>query len=357
MPSWRQWSAIAALFAVFPVLAPGAAVHAQPVEEFYKGKQVSLIVGAAAGGAYDLVSRTVAAHMGRHIPGRPTFVVSNMDGASSLIMTNHLYNVARKDGTVMGLGNANIALEPRLKMLSRGGGNAMFDIRRFNWVGSALQQPQVIWVFHTAPVKSIAEARATKVILGSTGAGGDNFTVPWLINKLIGTQFEIVSGYKGQGDIFVAAERGEIHGNTAILPNLTGSRPDWWRDKKVRVLVHVAAERMAAIPDVPAAIELASSSADRDVLRFWSLKYKMAYPMFMPPDVPADRIKAIRAAFDATMRDPVFLADANKNGLDINAFPGEAMAGLIEELQAAPQALVDRVAELTKLPGQAGPKK
>lgn len=324
---------------------------AQTPEEFFKGKQISLLVGAAPGGAYDLVSRTVAAHWGRNIPGSPGFVVSTMDLASGLVMTNHLYNAAKKDGTVMGMGNANIALEPRLKMLSRAGGNAQFDIRRFNWIGSPMQLPQVLWVFHTAPAKSFEDLRVNKVVMGSMGVGGDNFVVPWLINQLLGGRMDIVSGYKSQSEIFTASERGEIHGNTAVLPNLTSAKADWWREKKVRVLVSAAEKRIPALPDVPTTVELAADPAAREVLRFWALKYAMSYPLFLPPDVPADRVKAIREGFDRTMKDEQFLAEAKRLAFDIDPFRGEDIHKLIDEIQSAPQELVDRVGRLMQPPG------
>jgi tripartite-type tricarboxylate transporter receptor subunit TctC len=344
-----RWIAAAGLLACPILLAPRPS-EAQSPEQFYKGRSITLLVGAAPGGAYDLVARTVAAHWGRHIPGSPSFVVSTMDLASGLVMANHLYNAAKKDGTVMGLGNANIALEPRLKMLTRQGGTAAFDIRRFNWIGSPLQLPQVLWVFHTAPAQRFEDLRTTKTIMGSMGVGGDNFVVPWLMNQLLGTKMEIVSGYKSQSDIFIASERGEVHGNTAVLPNLTSAKADWWASKKLRVLVQASEKRIAALPDVPTTVELAGSPEDGEILRFWSLKYSMAYPIFMPPDVPADRVEAIRAAFDATMTDPLFLAEARRLGLDIDPFNGRRIQALIEEIQSAPQPLVDRVAQLMQPP-------
>jgi tripartite-type tricarboxylate transporter receptor subunit TctC len=341
---------LAAVAGATVIVAGSVGVSAQTVEQFYKGKQISLIVGAGAGGAYDLVSRTVARHMGRHIPGQPGFVVSNMVGASSLIMTNYLYNAAKKDGTVMGMGNANIALEPGLNMLSRRGGKAQFDVGKIKWIGSPLQQPQVVWLFHTAPAKTFADLKTTKIILGSLGVGGDNFVVPWLMNQLLGTRFEMVTGYKAQGDVFVAAERGEVHGNVAILPNLIAAKSDWWREKKVRVLATAGAKRSPSQPDVPTAAELASNAADRAVFEFWSRKYHMAYPLFVGPDVPTDRVAALRAAFDATMKDGEFLDDAKRLKLEIEPYRGEEIEKLMVEIQATPQDLVARVAQLIKPP-------
>lgn len=320
--------------------------QAQGVAEFYKGKSVTIIVGAAAGGAYDLVSRTVASHMGKHIPGNPRFIVSNMPGASSLPMVNHMTNAAKQDGTVMGMSNSNIALERPLKMLSKGGGHVGFDVRRLQWIGSPLQQPHVLWVWHTAPAQSAEDLRKTETLIGSTGAGGDNFMVPTLMNRILNTKMKIISGYEGQSDIFIASERGEIHGNSAVLPNLTSAKPDWYRDRKVKVLVQFGVERQPALPDVPTAVELASSEEDREMLRFYARKFSMAYPFVVAPDVPADRVAALRAAFDATMKDKDFLAEAKRLGLDIDPFSGAQMTQLIEDIEKAPKHIVDRVADI-----------
>ena len=340
--------AVAAATAVALSAGPSSA---QTPSDFYKGKQIQLIVGAGAGGAYDLVSRTMAQHWGRTIPGNPTFVVSNMHVATGLAMANYMQNAAPKDGTVIGMGNANFALEPGLKMLSREGGNVQFDAAKLEWIGSPMQLPQVLWVFHTAPAKDFADLRKEKIILGSMGVGGDNFVVPWLANQLLGTKLEMVTGYKSQAEIFTAAERGEVHGNTAVLPNLTSAKADWWRDKKVRVLMQASEKRIPQLPDVPTAVELASGNKEaHEVLRFWSLKYAMSYPLFLAAGVPTERVKIIRDSFDALMKDAQFLAEAKRLAFDIDPLGGEAMTKLVHEIVAAPKPLTDRVQVLMQPP-------
>jgi tripartite-type tricarboxylate transporter receptor subunit TctC len=328
----------------------GARAKADPVAEFYKGKTITHIVGAGAGGAYDLVSRTVTMHMGKHIPGSPNFMVTNMVGASSLTMMNYLTNPARKDGTVMGMTNPNIALERPLKMLSKGGGKILFDVSKLQWIGSPLQQPHVLWLWHTAPAKRFEDLKTNKVILGSTAVGGDNYTLPLILTRLMGAKLEIVSGYKGQAEIFTAAEQGEVQGNSAILPNLTSAKPDWFRDGKVRVLVQFGIERMRQLPDVPTAIELATNQSDKDMLRFYARKFSMAYPFVMAQEVPRERVGAMRAAFEATMKDPAFLKDAARLGLDIDPFSGAEMEALIKEMDEAPKEIVQRVEEFIAIP-------
>ncbi|MDB5649748.1 MAG: tripartite tricarboxylate transporter family receptor [Hyphomicrobiales bacterium] len=334
------------LAAALVVCAIAGAAQAQGAAEFYKGKTITITVGAAAGGAYDLVSRAVANHMGRHIPGNPQFVVSNLPGASSLPMMNQLTNTAKKDGTVIGMSNSNIALERPLKMLSKGGGHVGFDVRRLQWIGSPVQQPHVLWVWHTAPAQNAEDLKTNVLLIGATAAGGDNTMVPVLMNSVLGTKMKVISGYEGQNDIFIAAERGEIHGNSAVLPNLTSAKPDWVRDKKVRILVQFGAKRLAALPDVPTAVELAKNTEDREMLRFYALKFSMAYPFVVAPDVPADRVATLRKGFDETMTDPQFLAEAKRLGLDIDPFSGMQMAQLIEEIERAPKAIVERVADI-----------
>ena len=288
--------------------------------------------------------------MGKHIPGRPSFVVSNMAGASSLTMMNYLTNPAKKDGTVMGMTNPNIALEGPLKMLSKGGGKTLFDVTKLQWIGSPLQQPHVLWVWHTAPAKTFDDLRTNKIILGSTAVGGDNYTLPLILSRLMNAKFDIVTGYEGQNDVFIAAERGEIQGNSAILPNLTSARPDWFRDGKVRVLVQFGVKRMRQLPDVPTAIELASRQQDKDMLTFYARKFSMAYPFVMAPDVPPQRADAMRAAFDATMKDPAFLKEAERMGFDVDPFTGAEMAQLITEMNNSPKEIVNAVADFIQMP-------
>jgi tripartite-type tricarboxylate transporter receptor subunit TctC len=341
--------------ALFSALSLGVAVTApaksqDAIADFYKGKTITHIVGAGAGGAYDLVSRVVTSHMGKHITGNPNFVVTNIVGASSLNMMNYLSNAAPKNGTAMGMTNPNIALERPLKMLSKGGGRTLFDVSKLQWIGSPLQQPHVLWVWHTAPAKTFEDLKTNKVILGSTAVGGDNYTLPLILNRLMGAKLEIIPGYKGQPEIFAATEQGEVQGNSAILPNLTSARPDWFRDGKVRVIVQFGTDRMRQLPDVPTAVELAGNENDKAMLRFYARKFSMAYPFVMAAGVPADRVKAMRAAFDATMKDPAFLKEAEKLGLDVDPFTGAEMEALIKEMDDAPKQIVDRVAEFIEMP-------
>ncbi len=313
--------------------------------DFYRGKTIHIITGGAPGAAYDFVARAMATHFSKHIPGNPAVVVENMPGAASLTMTNTLYNRSARDGTVLGMPLNGIVLEPSLKLLSRDGGNVSFDISKMNWIGTPAQQPQVLWVYHTAPQQSAADLKTMKTIVGATAPGGDNYTLPLISNALNGTKFEMITGYKAVNDIFLAAEQGEVQGNTANLSSLLG-RPDWMRDKKLRILVQFGAERLPELKDVPTAAELAPDEASRQAWRAYAMKFKTTYPIAMPPDVPKDRVIAMRAAFDQLMKDPAFIADAEKIGIDVQPLGGVAIEKIIADIAAVPEPVMERLRKI-----------
>jgi tripartite-type tricarboxylate transporter receptor subunit TctC len=332
-----KWIVIALALALMPTIA-----SADPVEDFYRGKTVELIIGAAAGGGYDLPGRVIARHMGRHIPGNPGMIVRNMPGATSVPMTNFLYNRAARDGTVIGMPNNTIPLEPQLKLLSTAGAVA-FDVGRFSWIGTPVQEPNVFWVWHTAPAKTFADLKTMKIVMGATAVTADNYLLSYLMNQVFGTRMTFVTGYQGQNDINLAAERGEVQGNTTGLTNVLVNKGDWYREGKTRILLQFGTERAPEIKDIPAVVEFAASDDDRAIWRFFTMKFRMARPIAAPPDVPAERVKALQQAFDATMKDPLFLAEAKQIGLEINPLSGEEMAARIREMQTTPQAVVDRL--------------
>jgi tripartite-type tricarboxylate transporter receptor subunit TctC len=334
-----------AVVLILAVAGPNG-VNAQSVADFYRGKTIEFVVGGAAAGGYDVAARTIVVHMLRHIPGNPAIVVRNMPGATGLIMTNYLYNVAKRDGTVIGMPTSNVPLEPRLKLISPDGSNAKFDVARMNWIGTPLQEPQVTWVWHTAPAKSVADLKTTIILMGATTASADNSVLLLLVNALLGTRMQIVTGYQGQNEINIAAERGEVQGNNTGLSNLTVNKADWMRDNKARILLQYGNERLPVLKDVPTVVELASTEEDRALLRFYALKFAMARPLVAPPDVLPDRVAALNDAFDATMKDPQYLADAARIGLDTNWLGSSGLKGLVQQIQETPQPVVDRLREL-----------
>lgn len=328
------------------VLLNALPAQAEPVADFYRGKTIEFAIGAGAAGGYDIAARTIAIYMSRHIPGHPTIVVRNMPGAVGLIMTNYLYGVAKRDGTVIGMTTSNIPLEPRLKLLSPDGRNVKFDLGRFSWLGTPLQEPQVTWVWQSAPATRFADLKASTILMGATTSSADNYILPMLVNKLLGTRMKIVPGYQGQNDINLAIEQGELQGNNTGLSNLTVNKADWMRDHKIRILLQFGTERLAALPDVPTAAELVPSETDRALLRFYALKFNMARPMLVPPDVPAERVAALQAAFAATMRDPGYRQAAKRIGLDTNWLGAADIAARARQIMETPQPVSDRLHDL-----------
>jgi tripartite-type tricarboxylate transporter receptor subunit TctC len=299
-----------------------------------------------------VAARTLANHMSRHIPGNPAIIVRNMPGATGLIVTNYLYGAAKRDGTVIGMPTSNIPLEPRLRLLSPDGGNVKFDLARFSWIGTPLQEPQVTWVWHTAPAATFADLKTDTILMGCTSSSADNYILPSLVNALLGTRMKVFPGYIGQNEINLAVERGEVQGNNTGLSNLTVNKADWMRDHKVRILLQFGSERLAALPDVPTVVELAPSEADRALLRFYALKFNMARPLLIPPEVPAERTAALQAAFVATMGDPRYLDEARHIGLDTNWLGAKDMAVQVRQIEETPQPVVDRLRELLAQAGR-----
>ncbi|MDF2115752.1 tripartite tricarboxylate transporter substrate-binding protein [Roseiarcaceae bacterium H3SJ34-1] len=341
LPRRAGWgSALASLLCVASVASAQT-----PDPDFYRGKTIRLIVGAAPGAAYDFAGRVVATHLGRYIPGQPSIVVENMPGASSIIMLNHLYNRAARDGTAMGMSLSGVVHERRLQGLSHNGSNVQFDIARMNWIGTPAQQPFIYIVWGKTPLQTFKDLVDSQATFATTSQGGDNWVMPVLTNQLLGTRIKLVAGYKGVNDIFLAMEQGEVQGTGVVLSSLLG-KEDWMRDHKARVLLQFGVTRNPAVKDVPTAIELATSEDDRRMLAAYATKFRTTYPIMMPPEVPPERVKMMRTAFDAAMKDPQLIADAKKFGIDVDPVSGEDIGKIVAELDALPQPIVDRLRKL-----------
>lgn len=329
------------------MLGPVDKAWSQPVVDFYKGKSVTLTVGAAAGGGYDIAARMVSRHIGRHIPGGPAIVVKNMPGANSLPMTNFLYNVAAKDGTELGAPNNGIPFEPLLHVLSKDGSNVKFDPLRFNWIGSPIQEVYVLLAWHTTPYKTFKDLIGNRMLVGSMGANADNSILPSILEQLTGAQFKIIHGYQGQNDLLLAIERGELAGAGGIGYNgLVASRPDWLRDRKINLLVQFGAERHPDMPNVPTAADLVTASDDRAVLDMLFAKYRLSRPLVAPPDVPQERVAALRRAFDDTMKDEKLLQEAQTMGMEISPTSGAEIEAVIRKVH---QSDPNQIAKARKL--------
>jgi len=315
-------------------------VGAQTVEEFYAGRQVSIVVGFNPGGAYDPYARTVARHLPRHLPGAPTVVIKNMQGAGSVIAANYLYNVAPRDGSELGVIAGGAALEPVY-----GKKTAQFDGRQFAWLGSANEEIAGCLAWHDTPFKTADDLFKHEMITGASGAS--NLEFPTAMNMVLGTRMKLVRGYRGPANILIALERGEVQGMCGMVNTIVGTqRPDWLRDNKVRILVQIGLERTARMGDRPFIMDYAKSDDDKRVLRMifgWTI---MGRPFLAPPGIPEDRKAALIKAFDATMRDPAFLEDATKQRLEIAPIGSAQIDRFLTDVYSTPKPLIERAAKI-----------
>ena len=318
----------------------------EDVASFYKGKTVRIVVGTAAGGGYDLFARIVARHLAGHIPGNPAVIVQNLPAAGGLVMTNQLYATAPRDGTVFGAPINGIPTAPLLQP-----NGAHFDAEKLIWLGSTNREPYVAFVWHTVPVQSLAELQRKELIVGATAPGTTMVDFPLITNAILGTKFKIVRGYEGTPQINNAIERGELEGEGGIgWAAVKAQVPQWIAGKKIKVIAQYGLKRNSELADVPSVLELAKTDADRRALLMLFSRSEYGRPYFLPPEVPAERVAALRRAFDATMRDPDFIADAAKLQLDVDPMTGEQVQALVGELSHTPADVVTRVRGILAAP-------
>jgi len=324
------------------LFAPSA--KADPVADFYRGKTVTLVVGYGPGGGYDVYARLVGRHLGRHIPGNPTVVVQNMPGAGSLRSVNWLNNLAPRDGTAIAHFARNV---PLIGMLGNNA-NAQFDPRKFNWLGSSssfANDAHILIVRKDIPVKSIDDARrpgGDPLVLGGTAEGAVGNDVPIILRDTIGLNVKQVVGYPDSGAIFLAMERGEVHGRTTDLSSVKAIKPEWLKPGGgFHVLVQFAREtRHQDFPNVPTARELARNETARLLIELTEIPYKLSRPFAAPPGIPAARAAALQRAFAATHRDPEYLAEAEKQRVDVSPVNAEQILQALERIESAlPQQL------------------
>jgi len=317
---------------------PVPAAAQDTVADFYKGKQVAITVGFGSGGSASLYSQVLARHMSRHMPGNPNFVVQHMPGAGGLLVTNNNANNAPRDGTVFTITDRAVPLEPLL-----GNPNAKFDARKFGWIGNANVEYTTCIAWHTARVKTLADAFTHELVVAGTGAEATAVIFPKAINKLLGTKIKIVPGYPGSTEILLAMERGEVEGFCAIGWTFVKLRKgDWLREKKINVLFQMALKKHPEIPDVPFIPDLAKTPEDRQVFEFLFTPQEFGRAFFAPPDVPPARLAALRQAFERTLKDRAFLEDADKAGLEIQFVAGDEVQKQIEHVYATPKAIIER---------------
>ena len=323
------------LSAIVLVVASSNAASAQTPAEFFKGKTISLQIGFGVGGEDDLWARTIARHISNHIPGNPAVVTQNVPGSGGLLVANRIYNVAPKDGTVIGLMNRGIPFEPLL-----GGQGTQFDALKFNYLGSPGRDTTVCAARKDAAVKTMADLASKELIVGGTGSGADTAIYPQILSALIGLKFKLVNGYKGSHDIQLAMERNEVQGICLAFDSL--SRGTLARQGQINVLLQAALSPDPRIKDVPMALESAHSPDERKALELFFARAAIGRPFVAPPGMPDDRLAALRQAFDATLADPAFLDDATKQKLNVVPVTARQMTDIITHAYETPLPVVQR---------------
>jgi tripartite-type tricarboxylate transporter receptor subunit TctC len=332
---------IASLVLIFALPASALAQSQTAANEPYAGKQIRMVIGSGVGGGYDTYARFLTRHLVKHIPGHPTIVNQNMPAASGLQATNWAYNVAPKDGSVI-LATYNALLDDPLY----GSQAARFDPLKFEAIGSIAKQQTVCATWQTSPIKTIEQAREKEVTVSATGASGDRATMPRILNALIGTKFKVITGYSTTGSL-LAVERGEVDGMCGVSwSTLKVSKPDWIKKNLLNVMIQAGAKPQAGLPNVPLVVDKVANADDKKVVELLFFPREMGRPFVMPPGTPEEMVSIIRRAFDATMKDPAFLAEAKKSMFDIDPLTGEEMEKILQRAYATPKTIVERAAQL-----------
>ena len=337
-------AAIAGIGALLSIAAwprPGLA----DVAPFYAGRTVTFVSGSSPGGSYDIGSRLIARHLGRHIPGRPIIIVQNMPGAGSMAAANHLYNVAPRDGSVIGMFGRGLFLDALFEAPS-----VRFDPLKFNWIGSHAKEVSMLLSARASGFRSVADVKARKMVTGSAPPGSDSHAFALLLNTLVGARLKLVSGYRGMAEAIMAIDRGEVEANAgASIGTLMGLRPQWLKEPgHVNIILQLAIEpHPVYLRGVPLAVDHALSPLDAGALRLSLSRLSIAYAFTAPPDVPADRVEALRAAFDAAVADPEFLADAERANTDVSPVSGAGVLDVIRRAYATPKDVIARARSAT----------
>lgn len=336
---WAQAAGRAAAVCAAVLAMCGSAALAQ---DAFKWKTIDLIVSTGVGGGHDANARLVARHWTRHIPGSPNMVIKNMPGAGHLRAANFLARQAPKDGTVI----ATIVPAFLLAQVLEASKSIQFDAAAFNWLGSSASNNSTLYVWHTSPVRTMADATRHEVLMGATGAGSYTMIYPTLMNYVTGTRFRVVAGYTSTAEVNLALERGEVQGRAGNNFNsLKVENGDWLREGKVRLLAQVGLERDPEFPDVPLMLELGKNEADRALLQLFSADIAVGRPFLAPPGTPADRIEILRASFDAVMADSAFLKEAREGGVDVSPTPGAKIAAIVADIVNTPPDVARRARE------------
>ena len=331
-----------AAFICLALLPLPYAAFGQTAEEFYKNKSITMLVASGAGGGYDTYARVFARHFSRHLPGGPVIVAKNMPAAAGLAAANTLYNASDRDGATIAALTNGVAMDPLF-----GNPGARYDALALNWLGSIGKLQNVCATWFASPVKTIAAARERTLTVAAAGATSNTAIVPKMLNALLGTKFKLIAGYDTGAGLTMALERGETEGICGLSwSTMKASRPHWIRDHKLNVLVQMGLQKLTDLPDVPSALDLLTEPESRQLLELILIRQEAGRPFAAPPGVPPDRLDALRRAFDATMEDSAFLAEAEKAQLEVDPLRAGEVRALLARAYGAPQAIVRRAAAL-----------
>jgi tripartite-type tricarboxylate transporter receptor subunit TctC len=336
--------AFAKALVVIATLCTTSAASAQSVADFYKGKTIQIIVGFGAGGGYDLYARALGRHLGKHVPGNPTVVVQNMEGASSIRAANYVYGGSAPDGTVIAAVNQNASMYQVL-----GGAGAKFEAAKLQWLGSMSNSNGTLYTWAASGIKTLEDAKKREVPVGAVGVQSDSVIFPSLLNELLGTKFKPITGYGGTTQIHIAMERGEVMGRGgSTWASLKTGNPDWIAQHKINILVQLGFEKDRELADVPLLLDLVKSEEDKGVVRVVSLPTAIGFGHWVSPQVPKDRIEALRTAYAATLNDPDFVRETQKTRMYIEVQTGAQVAALVKQVTDTPKAVLERTAHILK---------
>jgi tripartite-type tricarboxylate transporter receptor subunit TctC len=317
----------------------GAAMAADPVEDFYRGRNMDFIIGYSPGGGYDTYARVAAKHLSRFIPGKPNIIPRNMAGAGSLVAASYVFNIAAKDGSVLATVDQSLSL-----MQAMGDPAVKFDAGKFTYIGNPIIDNNTVATWHASGIKTVDDAKKQEVPMGATGSIGTSTQYVLAMNEMIGTKFKPITGYPGGNDVSLAMEKGEVMGRGSnAWTSWKATRPEWVKDHKINILVQVGLRKVSDLPDVPLLMDLATNPDDKAALKLLSAPTAVGRPIFSTPGVPADRVKALRAAFDQMIRDPQFREDAQKGGLDLDPISGEELQAVVADILATPKPIAERL--------------
>lgn len=320
------------------IVATGAS--AQTVQQFYTGKSIEVVVSSGEGGANDLYARAIAEHLPKFLPGKPNMIVRNMPGAGGLRAVRYITDNAPRDGSSYGVVQRSTAVQPIL-----GVENANYDPAKLNWIGSTAREVSVgaVWTA-SSDIRSIEDAKKKELVVGSSGVGNDTGGFPKVLNRFLDTKVRPVHGYKSGSEIILAMQRGEVQGRVGwSWGSVKSSKTESWvAEKKIAIIVQMGLDKASDLPDVPLALDLAKTSADREAMELIFAATTIGWPSVMPPEVPADRVAAVRAAYNQTMKDPAFIKALEKLGLELDPLTGEQIDAIVKRLMAFSPDVVDR---------------